>query len=134
VVEISIGGSTFKVGPIAIRQDSVGRIPAYELALDYQLEKREKGQFVSFELHGQIAGKPVREHFSLHGDVAYNFLHSAGLRLRKYGFRPGLAAMPELRADFEKAYADLRERLGVVPGQSVGPGARHARAPMGTRK
>ncbi len=74
---------------------------------------------MSFELHGQIAGKPVREHFSLHGDVAYNFLHSAGLRLRKYGLRPGLAAMPELRADFEKAYADLRERLGVVPGQSV---------------
>lgn len=109
----------FKAGQIAISRASVGRIPAYELVLDYQLEKRERDQFVNFELHGQIGGKPVQERFSLHGDVAYNFLHSAGLRLRKYGFRPGLAAMPELRADFEKAYADLRERLGVAPGQPV---------------
>ncbi|WP_179061232.1 DUF5064 family protein [Pseudomonas taiwanensis] len=109
----------FKVGQIAISRASVGRIPAFDLALEYDIEKRGRDPFVNFELHGQIAGKPVHERFSLHGDVAYNFLHSAGLRLRKYGFRPGLAAMPELRADFEKAYADLRERLGVVPGQPV---------------
>lgn len=110
----------FKIGQIAINRASVGRIPAYELVLDYQLEKREKDQFVNFELQGQIAGVPVFEAFSLHGDVAYNFLHSAGLRLRKYGFRPGLAVTPELRADFKKAYADLRGRPGVIPGQPVG--------------
>ncbi|MDH4563140.1 DUF5064 family protein [Pseudomonas sp. BN411] len=109
----------FKPGQIAINRPPSGRSPGYELALDYEIEKREQGQYVNFELHGQIAGKPVHERFSLHRDVAYNFLHSAGLRLRKYGVMQGLARTPELHVDFEKAYADLRQRLGIAPGHPV---------------
>ncbi|WP_178119403.1 DUF5064 family protein [Metapseudomonas lalkuanensis] len=109
----------FKPGRIAIKQSPSRRIPGYELALDYEIEKCPQGQFVNFEMHGQIAGNPVHERFSLHRDVAYNFLHSAGLRLRKYGVMQGLERTPELRVDFEKAYADLRRRLGVEPGHPV---------------
>ncbi|BAN51120.1 hypothetical protein PCA10_53880 [Metapseudomonas resinovorans NBRC 106553] len=109
----------FRPGRIAIKREPVGRNPAYELVLDYEIEKREFEPYVNFELSGQIAGKAVHERFSLHGDVAYNFLQSAGLRLRKHGVWPGLTAVPELHADFQKAYADLRQRLGVNPGHPV---------------
>ncbi|MDA8481481.1 DUF5064 family protein [Pseudomonas resinovorans] len=109
----------FKPGHIAINRPASGRSPGYELVLDYEIEKREQGQYVNFELHGQIDGKPVHERFSLHRDVAYNFLHSAGLRLRKYGVMQGLARTPELHVDFEKAYADLRQRLGIASGHPV---------------
>ncbi|AOE87992.1 DUF5064 family protein [Pseudomonas sp. TCU-HL1] len=109
----------FKPGKIAIKQSPIGRSSGYERALDYETENREQGQLVNFELNGQIGGEPVHERFSLHRDVAYNFLQSAGLRLRRYGFRSGLARMPELRADFERVYADLRQRLGVEPDHPV---------------
>ena len=109
----------FRRGQIAIKQPSSMKYPEYDLVLNYAVEKREQGPFVNFDLSGQVAGNPVHECFSLHGDVAYNFLQSVGLRLRKYGLRLGLERMPELHADFEKAYADLRQQLGIRPGQPV---------------
>ena len=82
----------FRPGHLEIVRDPVGPWPGYHIDLDYEVEQRDWGTYVRFDLRGDISGRSFQECFELHRDVAYNFLQSACRRLRHHGLEPHLIA------------------------------------------
>ncbi len=109
----------FRPGHVDVRREPLPGEPGYELSLDYQVCRDDHGCHVDFELEGEVAGRPVHERFSLRRDVAYNFLQSAGRRLRRRGIKPEHPALFAFHEDFDQVFADLRSQLRADPGEPV---------------
>lgn len=109
----------FRPGNLEVIRDPVGHWAGYRIDLAYEVEQREWETYVRFDLKGEIDGRSFHECFELHRDVAYNFLHSACRCLRRHGFEPRLMLPLVQHREYERVFADLREKLHAVPGTPV---------------
>ncbi len=109
----------FKPGHVEVERAPLGAHPGYHLSLDYSVRRSEVGTYVDFQLEGEVAGRVVHEAFSLHRDVAYNFMQNVGRCLRKHGLKPRQAPLFVFHGDYDRMFADLRAQLGARPGEPV---------------
>ena len=79
----------------------------------------QRGQLLQVSMSGAVDGKPFAEDFELHRDLAYNVFS----RVARIAARNGLylSAGPVLhgRADFDAMFADIRDKLGLRPGERI---------------
>lgn len=94
----------------------------YDIHIRYELsENPEEGKCMHFSIHGEVAGNTFEDEFELPRDQAYNFAHNANQIAVKHGM-PHIAVLPlSMHEDYDRMFADVREKLGIEPGEPVKP-------------
>ncbi len=110
----------FTPGHAEVSRPASSAFPGYHLILDYHVEGSDpKPEWACFHLHGQVDQTPVDDRFSMHRDVAFNFLQRIGQCLRKHGLHLHRDVLFGFHAVYDPLFEDLRDQLHGMPGEPV---------------
>ncbi|GAB6388561.1 DUF5064 family protein [Stutzerimonas marianensis] len=110
----------FRPGHAEVSRPATQGYPGYHLVLDYHVEgEGEKPEWACFHLHGEVDRQPIDEQFSMHRDVAFNFLQRIRRCLRRRGVRLHADVVFGFHAVYDPLFEDLRQQLHGMPGDPV---------------
>ncbi|MBA1273691.1 DUF5064 family protein [Pseudomonas azotifigens] len=114
------GAFVFRPGHVEVSRPASAGFPGYHLILDYHVEGAEpKPEWACFHLHGVADQTPVDERFSMHRDVAFNFLHRIRQCLLQHGVHLHTDVLFGFHAVYDPLFEDLRHQLHGMPGEPV---------------
>ncbi|OUM07513.1 DUF5064 domain-containing protein [Pseudomonas syringae] len=95
---------------------------SYDLHLRYEVsEDPKEGTCMSFTLQGEVNGTSFEEQFQLTRDKAFDFAHDASRIAMKHGL-PNSSSLPIAQhKDYDRMFADIRDKLNVKSGDPVKP-------------
>ncbi|MBD1597872.1 DUF5064 family protein [Pseudomonas typographi] len=92
---------------------------AYSLHIRYEVQHSEHGRAVHFSVLGDIAGKPVDEHFELPRELAFNFASHVDHVARQNGLPPTQVVPLSLHKQYDEMFEDIRRQLEIKPGEGL---------------
>lgn len=95
---------------------------SFDIHLRYQrVEDPAMGTCMSFDMQGEIDGKPFSESFQLPRDLAFNFAQNASRIAIRHGL-PNPAGLPIAQhQDYDRMFEDIRAQLHAQSGEPVKP-------------
>ena len=110
----------FRPGHAEVSRLASPGLPGFHLVLDYHVEGPEnKPEWACFHLHGHVDETPIDEQFSMHRDVAFNFMQRIHQCLRKRDVSLHADVLFGFHADYDPLFEDLRHQLHGTPGEPV---------------
>lgn len=95
-------------------------MPEYNLDVFYEVRRDPKeGMLMHFKMVGHISGREFVEEFDMHRDTAFNFARLLAKAAVKHGLPPNLSPIMRSHAEYDAMYQDIRDQLGVQPGEPV---------------
>ena len=94
--------------------------PSYSIDFYYEVRQDPKeGAMLHGRLVGEIDGKAFEEVFEMHRDTAFNFASVATRIAARHGLNPNASPVMRGHDEYDKMFADIRNKLNVQPGEPV---------------
>ncbi len=110
----------FRPGHAEVSRPASKGFPGYHLVLDYHVEGAEQQpEWACFHLHGEVDRMTIDDQFSMHRDLAVNFLQRIRQCLQKHGVLLHHDVLFGFHGIYDPLFEDLRRRLHGMPGEPV---------------
>lgn len=95
-------------------------VPQYNIDVFYEVRRDPKeGMLMHFKLVGEVSGQSFTEEFDMHRDTAFNFASRVAKAAVKHGVPANSSLIMRGHAEYDAMFADIRDKLGVQPGDPV---------------
>lgn len=102
------------------RPEGLRLAPSFSVDFYYDIRQdASEGSMLHMRLVGDVDGRHFEESFELHRDVAFNFASVATRIAARHGLPPNCSPVMRGHDEYDKVFADIRNRLHIKPGEPV---------------